>query len=203
MATAKRGIAEIIQKGVLLFSEIVPFPASSLVAAVSAAAIAKMVGLHKEHVSEILSTELFPEHFSYVEPDEEALFRFYRDNQLFPDLATEFTEEIAAHDSQKLRRIYPFLYNALILKKQVPTLLFHKQIEQRQYRSLAANYEALAHGYAEIKGDVKIERQINHFATDLLKVLNDIYAASEDELRTPGNHLIFDVIDYIREFAEA
>lgn len=203
MASGDNRLADLIHQGVLLFSQIVPFPASELVAAVSAAAISKIIGLHKEHVSEILSAELLPDHISFVEPDDAGLIRFYSKNPLYPDLAAEFNKEISEHDERKLRRMYPFLYNALILKKQVPLLLFHDQIEKKQYRRLAANYEAISHGFAEIEGNIKVETEINRFAVDLLRVINDVYAASEEQLKNSDNRLVFEIIDYIREVAGA
>jgi hypothetical protein len=203
MATATPRLAHLIQQGVLLFSQVVPFPASTLVAAVSAAAISKMVELHKEHVAEILNMQLLPDHIAFVEPSDSELLDFFRTNRLFPKLAMEFEAEIENRDMARLRHIYPYLYNCLILKKQVPLLLFHEQIEKAQYRNLAATYEALSRGYAEIHGDVRVQDEMNQFGADLLAVLSEIYGASEKELRSPDNKLIFEIIDYIREVAEA
>src|SRR5439155_23667361 len=124
MATATPRLARLIQQGVLLLSEMLPFPASALVSAVSAAAISKLGELHRERVGEILNMQLLPEHISFVEPSDAELFEFYSNNRLFPKLAVEFETEIGNRDSARLRHIYPYLYNCLVLKKQVPTLLF-------------------------------------------------------------------------------
>jgi len=203
MAVGTSKLARLIQQGILIFSEVVPFPASTLVAAVSAAAISKMVELHQEHVAEILNMQLLPDHISFVEPTNSELMAFYGNNALFPKLASEFEAEIKSHDFGKLRHMYPYLYNSLVLKKQVPLLLFHEQIEKGQFRNLAATYEALSRGYAEIQGNVKVQEGMNRFGADLLAVLNEVYGASEKELKKSGNKLIFEIIDYIREVAES
>jgi hypothetical protein len=192
-------VASLIKRGVLLFSEIVPFPASYLVAAIGAATISKIIEIHHRRVSEILSSELTLRHIPYVEPSDSALVAFYKNNPIYPALATQFEKEIRANNTSALRRWYPFLYNALVLKRQVPALLFHRELQQHHYRDLAELYSNLSFGYEGIEGDTKIEGEINHFASELLEVIGAVYDSAHDELRNKENHLAFDLIDYIRE----
>ena len=199
MARANDRVASLIERGILLFSEIVPFPAANLVAAVAAGAISKIAEIHSRRVSEILSAELTLRHIPYVEPSDSSLLSFYKKNVLYSQLASEFAKEIENHDTRGLRRWYPFLYNALILKRQVPALLFHREIEEHRYRDLAESYANLSLGYERIEGDTKVEEDINRFAAELLEVLGEVYESARDELKNKENRLAFDLIDYIRE----
>jgi hypothetical protein len=201
MPARNERIGELIQRGILLFSQFVAFPASALVAAVSAAVISKLVEIHHRRVTEVLSEQIGLKHISYLEPDPDTLLKFYRANPFYPGLADQFNPELESHDVQNLRRWYPYLYSALILKRQVPALLFHKEIEDGKYRELAENYEVLSHGYEVIQGDPDKQGQVNHFAEELWEVVQEIYEAAKDELKGKENAFAFDLIDYIREVA--
>jgi hypothetical protein len=199
MARGNDRVASLIKRGILLFSEIVPFPAANLVAAVAAGTVSKIAEIHNRRVSEILSSELTLRHIPYIEPSDFSLLSFYSNNPLYPRLATEFSKEIEAHDIRGLRRWYPFLYNALILKRQVPALLFNREIEEHRYRDLAQSYSNLSLGYERIEGDAKVEKEIDRFAGELLEVLGEVYEAARDELKNKENRIAFELIDYIRE----
>src|SRR5262249_33336210 len=152
MPAGKERIGGLVQRGVLLFSQFVAFPASALVAAVGAAVIGKVVEIHHRRVTEVLSEEIGLKHISYLEPDPDTLLKFYKANQVYPGLSDQFEPELSNHDLENLRRWYPYLYGALFLKRQVPALLFHKEIEDGKYRELAENYEVLSRGYEVIQG---------------------------------------------------
>lgn len=201
MPAGKEKIGDLIQRGVLLFSQFVAFPASALVAAVGAAVVSKLVEIHHRRVTEVLSEQIGLKHISYLEPDPNTLLKFYKANQLYPGLSEQFEPELHNNDLDNLRRWYPYLYGALILKRQVPALLFHKEIEDGKYRELAENYEVLSHGYEVIQGDPEKQNQVNHFASELWEVIQEIYDAAKDELKGKENAFAFDLIDYIREVA--
>jgi hypothetical protein len=196
-------IGSIVQQGILLFAELVPFPAASLVAAVTAALFAKGFELHNRAVQEILSYELQLQHIAYIEPDDSELLSFFSKNPLFPELAAEFAHETQVRDFRQLRKWYPYLYSVLILKRQIPVLLFHQLLEQRKYRKLAEEYEQLSLGFKAIEGNTELHLKINHFAADLLEVLNEVYEAVKEETEDTRNKLAFEIIDYIREVATA
>ena len=199
MPAGKEQIGDLVRRGVLLFSQAVPFPAAGLVAAASAAAISKILAIHERRVSEILSAEVTLDHISYAEPDSQELTRFYSANTLFPQLAAEFSSEIQKGDLKRLRELYPFLYGALILKKETPSLLFHREIQEQQFRQLAEKYEHISQRYKSIEGNMELEKQINHFGGQLLEVLNEVYDAGKKELKIEKREFAFDVIDYIRD----
>ena len=96
---------------------------------------------------------------------------------------------------------YPFLYSALVLKREVPLLLFHREIEEKKFRTLAENYQSLSHGYLALEGNVEAHGQINHFASQLLEILMEVYEASKEELKNKENRFAFDWIDYIRDIS--
>ena len=194
-------IGELVQRGVLLFSSIIPIPASALIGAVGAAVISKILEIHERRVTEIVSSELSLAHVPYLEPKDGALLEFYRNNPIYPELARAFATEIKTEDLRQLRRLYPFLYNALILKRKIPNLLFHEEIEQKRYRELAEKYEQLSQGYRGIEGKAELEKKINRFAGELLEVILEVYDAAKGQLKTKDNRFAFDLIDYIREAA--
>ena len=189
-----------MRKGILLFSGSL-LPAPTLVAAVSAAVITKVLDIHQRRVSEILSEELTLPHISRVEPDDEQIALFFARNPVFPELEQEFDPEIRGKNIRRLRELYPFVYNALILQKQIPALLYHSEIEAGQYRKMAFQYEELVHGYKGIQATADAGSKISHFAADLYEVLSEAYAASRDELKNKNNRFAFDTIDYILEVA--
>ena len=94
MPTKHEQVGDLVRRGVVLFSNIVPFPASGLIAAIGAAVISKILDIHQRRVSEILGAELRLDHISYVEPDEDALIHFYNQNPVYPELSVQFKEEI-------------------------------------------------------------------------------------------------------------
>ncbi len=194
-------IGALVQRGVLLFSGIVPIPAPALIGAVGAAVISKILEIRERRVTEILSSELALAHVAYLEPKDEALLDFYRKNPVYPNLAHAFATEISAQDLSELRRLYPFLYNVLILKRKIPNLLFHEEIEQKRYRELAEKYEELSRGYRGMEGNAELGRKINHFAGQLLEVILEAYDAAKGQLKTKDNRFAFDLIDFIREAA--
>lgn len=201
MATQSEKIGSVVQKGILLLSKYLPLPAPAIVAAVSAAAITKILDLREAKITEILSIELNLSHISYVNPDNSELLAFYSRNPIFPELASEFQKEIQSKDFRTLRRFYPLLYGALILKRQVPTLLFHQEIESKQYRNLAMKYEELSKGFSQIDGHADAQNSIDELARDFIEVLSEMFIAAKKELKGKDNQLIFDVIDYVREVA--
>lgn len=194
-------IGALVQRGVLLFSGIVPIPAPALIGAVGAAVISKILEIRERRITEILSSELGLAHVAYLEPKNEALLDFYRINPVYPDLAHAFATEINSADFSQLRRLYPFLYNALILKRKIPAVLFHEEIEQKRYRELTEKYEQLSRGYRGIEGNAELERKINHFAGQLLEVILEAYDAAKGQIKTKDNRFAFDLIDFIREAA--
>jgi hypothetical protein len=195
----KEKIGELVRRGVLLFAQAVPFPSSTLVAAIGAAVVSKIVDLRRKRISEILSSELTLNHISYVEPHKKALLDFYGRNPLYPELAGEFAPEIKAQDIGRLRAVYPYLYSALVLKRKVPVIFFHQEMEHKKYREMAEKYERIAEGFEGIQGDAKLRDQINHFGGELLQVINEAYEAAKGELKTKDREFAFDIIDYIRE----
>lgn len=196
-------IGPIVQQGILLFSQVVPFPAAPLIAAIAAAILSKGLELKERRVSEILSSELQLQHVAYIEPDDAELLRFFISNPLFPELAGQFASEIENGDIGRLRAWYPYLYSVLILKRQIPAILFHEALEQRNYRTVAEEYERLSVGFKAIEGDVDLHLRINRFAAELLEVLNEVYEAVKEETENERNRLAFEIIDYIREVATA
>lgn len=201
MASGNEKIGELVRRGILLFSSVISFPASALVAAVSAAVITKILGIHQRRVTEILSIELTLPHISRVEPDDEQVALFFARNPAYPEFEQQFDPEIRKKDLRRLRELYPLVHNALILKKQIPALLYHVEIENKWYRSMALKYEALVHGYSGVAGNPAVGEKIDHFAGDLFEVLAEIYKASEDEFKTKKNKFAFDMIDSILELA--
>lgn len=201
MNSGNQRIGDLVRRGILLFSGVAAIPAPALVAAVSAAAITKLLDIHQRRVTEILSAELTLPHISRVQPDDEQVALFFARNPVYPQLEQQFDEEIRAKNIRRLRDLYPLVHNALILQKQVPALLYHAEIEGKQYRKMALQYEQLVHGYKGIEGNPEIERVANHFAGELLEVLQDIYGAVKDELKDKKNRFAFDTIDYIIEVA--
>jgi hypothetical protein len=196
-------IGSIVQRGILLFSQVVPIPSASLIAAIAAAIFSKSLELKEKHVSEVLSYELQLQHVAYIEPDDEELLRFFEKNPLFPGLSSEFETEIESGDIGRLRAWYPYLYAVLILKRQIPTILFHDALQKGNYRKLAEEYERLSAGFKAIEGDVELHRKMNQFALELLEVLNEVYEAVKAETENERNQLAFEIIDYIREVATA
>lgn len=203
MAERYGKVGDLVRRGILLFSGITPIPAASVIAAVAAALISKTLDVHHQRVTDALSEELSLTHISYAEPDDRDLLHFYTGNPLHPDLGTEFQKEIQNQDYAFLRKYYLYLYTAFILHREIPRLLFHHEIEDRQYRKVAEEYEALSRGFAGIQGTVELKNQVNHFAMEFLEVLNAVYEAARDELKTKDNRLQFDLIDYIREVVSA
>ena len=200
MGSGNQKIGDLVRKGILLFSG-AALPAPALVAAVSAAVITKVLDIHQRRVSEILSTELTLPHVSRVEPDDEQVALFFARNPVFPELEQEFDPEIRGKNIRRLRELYPLLYNALILQKQIPALLYHSEIESKQYRKMAFQYEELVHGYKSIQASADAGSRISHFAADLYEVLSGAYAAARDELKDKKNRFAFDTIVYILEIA--
>lgn len=196
-------IGSLVRRGILLFAGYAPFPCSSLIAAVAAAVLTKTLDVADRRVSEALSRELELQHIPYVEPGHAQLLDFYARNPVYPDLAAEFRLEITARDLRSLSDWYPYLYSALILKRSIPALLFHKEIEEHRYRQLAVRYKELSQGYAAIGGKPEVEEEINHFAGELMEVLNEAYGAAREELINKDNREVFDLIDYIKEVAQA
>jgi len=194
-------IGEVVRHGVLLLARVAPIPSPALVSAIGAAVISKIIDLHQRRVSEILSIELSLGHVSAIEPDSEALLAFFAENPIYPELAAQFHNEIRAGDFDYLRSFYPYIYGILILKRRLPALLFHAELEQKQYRKAAEKYAVLSKGYDSIQGDSEVENLINHVGSDLFEVINEAYEAVKDELRNKENQFVFEVIDYIREVA--
>jgi hypothetical protein len=202
MPSRNERIGAIVQQGILTFSRYVPFSASTLVSAIAAAVITKILDQHEERVSEVLSIELSPSHIPYVNPDDAELLAFYEKNFLFPELASEFEPELNTGNISKLRQVYPYLYSALILERQLPTVLFHKEIKEKKYRELAQQYEELSQGFTYIEGNEEVESNINHFAGELLVVLDAAYEAFRKENKNNQYEAIYDLIDVIREIAK-
>jgi hypothetical protein len=199
MPSREERIGSLLHQGIIFFARIIPFPASSLIAAIGAAVLTKILQQHENHVSEVLSIDLSAGHIPYVNPDDEELMNFYQDNFLFPELKTEFELEINSKDLNRLRGWYPFLYSALVLQRQLPTLLFHKQIQQKKYRALAIQYEQLSRGYSIIEANAAIKSNINHFGQKLFEVLIAAYPEIKSELKDKENQVIFDLMDSILE----
>jgi hypothetical protein len=199
MPSREERIGSLLHQGILFFARIIPFPASSLVAAIGAAVLTKILQQHQSHVSEVLSIDLSPAHIPYVNPDDEELLTFYQDNFLFPELKTEFELEINSKDLNRLRVWYPFLYSALVLQRQLPTLLFHKQIQQKKFRALAIQYEQLSRGYSGIEANAAIKTNINHFGQKLFEILVAAYPEIKSEIKDKENEYIFEIMDSILE----
>jgi len=113
--------------------------------------------------------------------------------------ALRMSDEISKQDERRLRSLYPFLYGALVLKREIPNLLFHREIQQKQFRKMAENYEQLSRGFHGLEGDAALYDKINHFGGELLEVLNEVYEETKKEITTEKRKFAFDVIDYIRE----
>src|SRR5436305_1047412 len=103
-------IGVLVRQGILLFAHVAPIPAPSLVAAIGAAAITKILEVREERISEALSLELSLSHISYLEPDDAELINFYSDNPIYAGLAQDFAPELQRNDNAALRRWYPYLY---------------------------------------------------------------------------------------------
>jgi hypothetical protein len=200
-SSTNQRIGELVRRGVLLFAGSVPVPGSTFIAAIAAAALSKTMDLRDSRVSEVLGRQLELPHVPYVEPDDEQLLAFYRSNPLHPRLAGSFREEIASRDCRTLREFYPWLYGALVLKRDLPAILFHSELEAGEYRQLAVKYRDLAAGYEGILGKANVDEEVDRFAGDLLQVLNEIYAAGRAELLNKQNREAFDLIDFIKEVA--
>ena len=194
-------VGSLVKRGILLFSGLSPIPAASLISAVAAALISKALMVYRQRLTEALSEELSLTHISYAEPDDDDLLAFYSRNPAYPELALSFQNEIQNEDYATLRRHHPYLYAALILKREIPELLFHQEIKKGEFRKLAEEYETLSHGFATIQGTVELKNQINRFAGELLQVIDGVYDAVKDEMKTKDNQLAFDLIDYVREVA--
>jgi len=194
-------VGSLVKRGILLFSGLSPIPAASLISAVAAALISKALMVYRQRLTEALSEELSLTHISYAEPDDDDLLAFYSRNPAYPELALSFQNEIQNEDYATLRRHHPYLYAALILKREIPELLFHQEIKKGEFRKLAEEYETLSHGFAKIQGTVELKNQINRFAGELLQVIDGVYDAVKDEMKTKDNQLGFDLIDYVREVA--
>jgi len=201
MPSENQRIGDLVRRGVLLFSQSIPLPAPTLVSAIAAAVIAKALDLRDARISDVLGRELSLGHVPRIQPDDKELMLFYANNPLYPELAAEFEEEFLRNDFETLRRYYPLLHNALVLRREIPSLLFHEEIERRQFRKMALLYDELSRGYHEIEGDPDFEESVNRFATELLLVLSEVYEAVRDDLKDKENRAAFDIIDYIREVA--
>jgi hypothetical protein len=202
MPSTNERIGAIVQQGIVIFSRYVPFSASTLVSAIAAAVITKILDQHEKRVSEVLSVELSPSHIPYVNPDNAELLAFYEKNFLFPELASEFEQELYTGNISKLRQLYPYLYSALVLERQLPTVLFHKEIKEKKYRDLAQQYEELSQGFTSVEANAELESNINHFAGELLVVLDAVYEAFRKENKNNQLEAIYDLIDLVRELAK-
>jgi hypothetical protein len=196
-----KDIGEVIKQGLLLFSKGFPIPAVGIVSSIAAAVISKSIEVHKKRVSDALAQELSLQHVSYVQPDDSELLNFYKKNPIYPSLAKEFDKEIKAKDWKQLLKFYPYLYSALILKREIPEMLFHQEIEDGEFRKLAMDYEQLSRGYAVIQGKPELKRKVNRFAGQLLQVLEAAYDSAKDKLPGKKTSTVFEVIDLIREIA--
>ena len=196
-----KDIGEVIRQGLLLFSKGFPIPAVGIVSSIAAAVISKSIEVHKKRVSDALAQELSLEHVAYIQPDDEELLNFYKKNPVYPSLAKEFDKEIKSKDWKQLRKFYPYLYSALILKREIPEMLFHQEIENEEYRKLAEEYEQLARGYAVIQGKPELKRKVNRFAGQLLQVLEAAYDSAKDKIPGKKAGTVIEVIDLIREIA--
>lgn len=196
-----KNIGEVVRQGLLLFSQGVPIPAVNLVAAIAAAVVSKSLDVHQKRVSQALSEELALQHISYLEPDNTDLMNFYKKNPLYPGLAIEFAKEIKAKDWKQLRKFYPYLYSALILKREIPELLFHDEMEKGELKKVAIQYEKLGKGYAVIEGKPELRRKVNRFAGQLLEVLEEAYGAAKKEWPRKKSTRALEIIDLVREIA--
>jgi hypothetical protein len=199
MPSRNERIGAIVQQGILTFSRFVPIPAATLVSAIAAAVITKILDQHEQRVSEVLSTELSASHISYVNPDDSELLAFYEKNFLYPELKSEFQPEIESGNITRLRELYPYIYSALILQRQVPALLFNQEIKEKKYRELALLYEELSRGYTAIEGNAELQTNINRFAGELLVVLDAAYEAFRKEKKNNKDEAIYEIIDLVRE----
>jgi hypothetical protein len=202
MPSSNERIGAIIQQGITIFSRFVPFTASTLVSAIAAAVLTKILDQHEKRVSEVLSIELSASHVPYLNPDDTELLAFYEKNFLFPELRAQFEAELSSEDLPRLRQLYPYLYAALILKRQLPQVLFHREIEQKKFRDLALAYEELSRGYTAIEADGEFESNVNHFAGELLVVLDAAYEEFRKANKNPKHETIYDIIDLVREIAK-
>jgi hypothetical protein len=196
-------IGEVVRQRLLLFSKGIPIPAVNLVSAIAAAVLSKTLEVHQKRVSEALSQEIRLQHISYVQPDNKELLNFYNKNPIIPELAKEFEKEIKQKGWKSLRKYYPYLYSALVLKLEIPTLLFHQEIEQGEFRKMAIQYEQLARGYAAIEGKPALHRKINRFARQLLEVILEAYDTARKELPRNKNAIAYEILDLIREIASS
>jgi hypothetical protein len=199
MPSRNERIGTVVQQGILTFSRFVPIPAATLVSAIAAAVIVKILDQHEQRVSEVLSTELSASHISYVNPDDSELLSFYEKNFLYPELKSEFQPEIESGNITRLRELYPYIYSALILQRQVPALLFNQEIKQKKYRELALLYEELSRGYSAIEANAELQTNINRFAGELLIVLDAAYEAFRKEKKNNKHEAIYEIIDLVRE----
>jgi hypothetical protein len=199
MPSGHEQIGEVVRKGILLFGSAFPLPAPTLVAAVSAAVITKLLDQHARRVSEVLSLELTLPHVSRIEPGNEQLALFFARNPLFPELEQEFGEEIRTKNVRRLRELYPVVHSALVLQRQVPVLLYGAELESRAYRSMALQYERLLRGYGQVQKNSELRKQSGRFATELWEVLEEIYGAIRAETKSKKNQFAFEVMDYILE----
>ena len=202
MPSRNERIGSVVQQGILIFSRLLPFPASTLVSAIAAAVVTKILDQHEQRVSEVLSTELSASHISYVNPDDAEMLAFFEKNFLYPELRSEFEPELNSGNITRLRELYPYIYSALILERQVPALLFHEEIKQKKYRELALLYEELSRGYTAIEGNAELETKINRFAGELLVVLDAAYEAFRKEKKVDKNEIVYEIIDLVREIAK-
>ncbi len=196
-----KNVGEVVRQGLLLFSQGIPIPAVNLVAAIAAAVVSKSLDVHQKRVSEALSQELALQHISYLEPDDSDLMSFYSKNPIYPGLAKEFAKEIKAKDWKQLRKLYPYLYSALILKREIPELLFHDEMEKGEFKKMAVQYEQLGKGFAAIEGKPQLRRKVNRFAGQLLEVLEEAYGALKKEWPRKKSTRALEIIDLVREIA--
>lgn len=194
-------IGELVRRGATLFSEILPFPVPNIIGAVSAAIITGIMDLKDQRTEEILSLELGFSHISYVEPDLHQMLQFYRENPLYPGLATDFQSELASGEMDLLRSWHPYLYGALILKRRVPQLLFHREIEERNFRALAEQYELVSRGYHSIQSHPNLRLETDRFSLELRPLIEGVYEAAKSEIQDKENRFVFEWIDWIRDLS--
>jgi hypothetical protein len=87
----------------------------------------------------------------------------------------------------------------LILKNEIPTLLFREEIENEEFRQMALDFEKLSKGYSVINAKPAYRNKVNRFAGQLLEVLNEAYAAGRKEFKK--DHIALEVLDLISEIA--
>ena len=203
MPVAAEKIGEVVRQGLLLFSKGIPIPAVSLVSAIAAAVITKSIEVHRKRVSDALSFQLELQHISYVQPDRIKLLAFFKKNPIYPELAAEFDKEIKTKNWKELNRLYPYLYSALVLENQIPLLLFHKELENGEFRKMALAYEKLAKGFTELNEKPQVRTKVNRFGAQLLEVLSEAYGAARKEMPRKNETIALEVIDLIRELASS